>query len=245
MIAETIVDLLGQEKDCFSLPNLPYLLIDIEKLRFRGIWERSPLVVIGLAEGRDGWTIIKSYPNEWLFLRLPKTDTPRLSNLAKQLNCTAFFYRVINDLDSVLLETNENGKFRFDLNKFPSFNLIKVPSFIQSAIEVNMEVVKKYQETKIKLEQNRKAKKFKIDLQRKLLNSLAFDFEESNAENIDRALARAIDISQSFWECYDFYNRVYENFQELKQMDVELLYFLPPDNYLMTLPNYHIEEDEF
>jgi hypothetical protein len=238
IIAEAIIELLEKEKDCCLLPNLPYLLINIEKLRLRGIWERPPLIIIGLAKGREDWTIIKTYPNEWLFLRSPGTETPRLSLLAKKLKCDAFFYRVVDDLDGVLLETNKDGEFRFDLNRYPLFNLIEVPNFIREAVKVNSDIVEKYQETLLQFELNQKSKNFDPNLHRQLLNSLAFDFEESSAESIDRALAEAIDISQNFWECYDFSNRVYKNFQELEQMDVKLLYFLPSDNYLMTLPSY-------
>lgn len=37
---------------------------------------------------------------------------------------------------------------------------------------------------------------------------------------------------------------VYNNARWLEQMNIKLLYFLPPDNYLNTLPRYNDEPDE-
>ena len=41
------------------------------------------------------------------------------------------------------------------------------------------------------------------------------------------------------------YIHEFNNAQWLEQMNIKLLYFLPPDNYLDTLPRYNDEPDEY
>ena len=245
-IVKVIVDLLGREENCSFLPNIPYLAIDIEKLAYRSFWEKPPLIVIGLAEGKGGWTIIKSFPNEWLFLRPPGIDMPRLSLLVQKLQCDAFFYRVVGDIDGLLVETNKKGICRFDPSRYPFFKLLSVSPFIQiiqKAMGFDQEIADQYQERRSRLDLLQKSGDGKLFM--KALSSFFSDFKDNNAADIDRVLAKELDISQNFWGCYDFYSRAYGDREQLASMDVKLLYFLPPDNYLNTLPAYDIEEDEF
>ena len=136
-VAKAIVNLLEQEEDCYLLPQLPSLTVEIEKLRYPNLGQRPPLLIVGLGIGQQDWTIIKTYPNEWLFLRAPGSDRPRLSTLTLQLECDAFYYRVVDDFDSFLLETDAKGNFRFDATETPQFSLIQVPETLQQAMQVN------------------------------------------------------------------------------------------------------------
>ncbi len=121
-IAQTITNLLTREKGYYSLPKLPYLMINIKKLDRRYMSERPPLLIVALASGKNGWTIVRTYPNEWLFLRA-NGIRPRLSDVSMQLKCNAFYYRVIHDSDNLLMEVDSKGNFRSDYTMFPQFSL--------------------------------------------------------------------------------------------------------------------------
>ncbi|WP_013323668.1 hypothetical protein [Gloeothece verrucosa] len=212
-VAEALIEVLVKEPDCYLLPQLPDLKFDLEQLSHLRIGERPPLLIVGLGIGRSGWTVVKTYPNEWLFLRAPGTDHPRLSTLAMQLGCEAFFYRVMHDEDGVLLEVDRTGNFRFDTSFEPQFSLIEVPGSFQVAIRVN-------QQPEI------------------------YEFAEGDAERIDIALAKTIDLYQGRWYCYDLFKEVYSNWKELEQTNIKLLGFQLPNNYLKTLPKYTPEYNE-
>jgi hypothetical protein len=215
LVAKTITDLLIQENGCSLLPQIPYLLIDIKKLRWRYVNERPPLLIVALAPGRNGWTVVRTNPAEWLFLRANK-EHPRLSDIAMQLRCNAFFYRVVEDIDGLLMEVDAEGNFRFDYNiSHPQFSLLEVPKSFREAMEVG--------ETK---------------------TDYYTDGGYGKANLVSMILARLIDSFQGRWYCYDLYNMAYENVQWLKQMNVKLLYFLPPKNYLSTLPRYHDDPED-
>lgn len=79
----------------------------------------------------------------------------------------------------------------------------------------------------------------KFDLQ--LLASISDEFQEGDAERIDIALAKLIDPFRNYWQIYDLYEQVYNNFQHIHEMNVKLLSFKPPNNYTRTLPSYHKE----
>ena len=113
-------------------------------------WKMDPyLWVIGLTVGNLGWSIIKTsiktYPNDWLFLRIPSRERPRLSKLAMELKCDAFHYRVIRDDESLLLEANSRGNFQFNSTNNPQFSLIEVSESLHRAMQVNQdpEIVRK------------------------------------------------------------------------------------------------------
>ena len=124
-IKQTIINLLTNEEDCQLLPKLPYLAIDIEQLGRRYMSERPPLLIVALAIGKNGWTTVRTYPNEWLFLRV-NGIRPRLSDIAMQLKCNAFCYRVIHDSQNLLMEVDSLGNYRFDYTMFPQFSLINM-----------------------------------------------------------------------------------------------------------------------
>lgn len=231
-----IINLLEREIGCYLLPKLPYLVINTEKLRWLTISERPPLLMVGLGIGREGWTIIKTYPNDWFFLRTPDGKRPRLSALAMKLKCDAFHFRVINGMEGLLLETDSNGKFRFDCTKDPSFSLIEISERLQKAMLVkqNPEIIRR--ESVFLAEFNKQKAKGKIDLE--LLANMSEGLGESSLEQIDTALAITIDPFQNYWHSYDLFDQIYNNYNQLEEMNVKFLYFYPPDNYLQTLPIY-------
>ena len=242
-ITSAIVNLVEQEIGYSRLSQLPYLVVNMKKIRHIPMWERPPLLIIGLGVGREGWTIIKTYPNDWLFLRIPSRERPRLSKLAMQLKCDAFHYRVIRDEESLLLEANSRGDFQFNSTNNPQFSLIEVSESLHRAMQVNQdpEIVRKKAE--YHAEWNRQKADGKMNVQ--LLASLLDELKEGDAERIDTALAKILDYYQYYWQNYDLFNQAYANFQQLEKMNVQLLYFQPPDNYLRTLPNYYKEPEEY
>ena len=63
-------------------------------------------------------------------------------------------------------------------------------------------------------------------------------------ELITIKLAELINSGQYFENGEDLYYMVYKDIQRLIHMKIKLLYFLPPDNYLSTLPRYD-DSDEY
>lgn len=242
-IRSAIIDLLEQEQGCRVLPNLPYLVLNTEKIKQLNILERNPLLIVALGIGREGWTIIKTYPNDWFFLRTPDGVRPRLSALAMQLKCDAFHYRVINDVEGLLVEADSNGEFRFDSTEQPHFSLIEVSKSLNEVMQINQsaELIKIKAEYQTEFERQRARGEF--DLQ--LLASMSDKFQEGDAERIDVALAKLIDPFQAYWQIYDLFEQVYNNFQHLNEMDVKFLCFKPPNNYLRTLPSYYEQPEEY
>ena len=168
-----------------------------------------------MAIGKNAWTTVRTYPNEWLFLRV-NGIRPRLSDIAMQLKCNAFYYRVIHDSQNLLMEVDSLGNYRFDYTMFPQFSLINM------------------------------SKEF-IDLMkiaREKPDGGYFSGDRCSGELITIALAELINQNQDRWDSDDLYYMVYKNFRRLKQMNIELLYFLPPDNYLSSLPRYNDEPDK-
>ena len=213
-IEQTIVNLLTNEKDCQLLSSLPYLAINIEQLD-RNMFERPPLIIVALAVGKNGWTTVRTYPNEWLFLRANGIH-PRLSDIAIQLECNAFYYRVIHDSNNLLMEVDLLGNYRFDYTAFPQFSLINISKAFAEIMKIAKE---------------------------KPHGGYLWE-DKCSGELITIALAELINPNQNRWDNDDLYYMVYENFRRLEQMNIKLLYFLPPDNYLTTLPRYNDEPDE-
>ncbi|MEL6442412.1 MAG: hypothetical protein AAFQ80_24605 [Cyanobacteria bacterium J06621_8] len=182
-------------------------------MRYRS--KRPPLLIVALASSNNDWTVVRTYPSEWLFLRANGVR-PRLSEISMQLNCNAFYYRVIYDSNNLLMEVDAKGNFRFDYAIFPQFSLIDVPKLFFEVLEIAKETPYGGY-----LYGNRCA-----------------------GELITIKLAELINSGQYFEHGEDLYYMVYKDIQRLVQMKIKLLYFLPPDNYLSTLPRYEDEPDE-
>lgn len=119
---------------------------------------------------------------------------PRLSALAMQLKCDAFHYRVFQNMESLLVEADCNGKFRFDSTNEPNFSLIKVSEPVQKAMLVKQypEIIRR--EAVFKAEYSKQKKRGIFD--RELLSNMSADLGEGDAEQIDIALAKTIDPFQ-------------------------------------------------
>lgn len=266
-IVEAITHLLEQEEGCCRLTQVPQLAIDIEQLRDLPVWERPRLWVAGLCSGKGGWTIVKTWPVEWLCNRATGASRSRLSALAMQLGCDAFHYRVVRDIDGILLEADATGRIflsgwndyevsnseelhqfygeRIDLPKDPQFSLIEVPESIQAAMQETLETdIRK--EAEYEREYERQMAQEKPD--RKLLNAISSELREGYAERIDIALEKVIDGSESCWYLHDLLYNAYAEPQQLEEMGVQLLYFQPPITYNPTfkinLPPDSSSEDE-
>lgn len=244
-VAEAIINLLSQEEGCYPLPQLPALKVEIEKLRYPNIGQRPPLLITGLGIGQQGWTIVKTYPNEWLFLRAPGSDRPRLSTLTMRLECDAFYYRVVDDFDGLLLETDAKGIFRFNSTESPQFSLIEVPESFQQAMQVNQnpEILRIKALERLSDAEILREVEGTMDTQQ--LAELGSELQRGDAERTDIALAKEIDPFQGRWYCFDLFYKAYTNYQQLEEMNVQLLYFQPPENYLRTLPRYDEETEEY
>ncbi|ELS01403.1 hypothetical protein Xen7305DRAFT_00011070 [Xenococcus sp. PCC 7305] len=225
-IANAISKLLRQEQGITQIPQLPYLIFNFQELRQIRFWERPPLAIVGIGSGNNGWSIIKSYPNEWLILRALNNNRLRLWNLATELKSDAFFYRVIDDIDGFLLEISR-GRIHYNFYSEPKFSLIKVPESFRRAIKVNPEFARRISELYKDLDQQEKDGEEYFSV----LTKIVIEEREGDAERSNRALGKLIDPSQYFWGCCDFFSRVYIDFDLLNSMDIKLLYFQLPDNY--------------
>jgi hypothetical protein len=228
-IAEAITNVLEQEKGCQRLLRLPELAFDLKQLRDIKIKELPRLLIFGLFCGEEGWTIIKTYPAEFLCIRNTNSDRPRLSELAVQLGCDAFHYRAVRDRNGILLEADadnriflsgwkdDEGIYEIDQrNKFyseqidlpescPEFSLLKVPESMQAAMLVNEDPeleLKEAEYQKLMVDSN----PVDPDAHFQALIALEEIVLQGYAERIDLALAKIIDPSTSFWHegCYPY-----------------------------------------
>lgn len=237
-IANAVSELLGKEQDITQLPQIPYLIFNFQELRQIRFWERPPLAIVGIGSGSHGWSIVKCYPNEWLILRAFNNNRLRLWNLAKKLKSDAFFYRVVDDIDGFLLEISR-GRIYYDFSSEPQFSLIKVPELFHQAIQVNPEFARRVNELRKNLYQEDGEMDFSI------LTKIVIEEREGDAERSNIALGKLIDPSQYFWGCYDFLSRVYLDFEHLSCMDIKLLYFQLPDNYLEYIRLFAKNQQEY
>jgi hypothetical protein len=67
-----------------------------------------------------------------------------------------------------------------------------------------------------------------------LLANMSDELQKGDAKLVDIALAKSIDPFEKFCQNYDLFDRVYNNVQQLEEMNVKLLYLQPPNNYLRT-----------
>ncbi len=259
-IASAMTRLLEQEEGCRRLTHLPEITIDSEQLHHLPAWERPRLWLISLCRGEDGWTIVKTWPNELLCTRVESVTRPRLSALAMQLGCDVFHFRVVRDICGILLEADATGHiFLSGWNDYEGansldethlfygeqinapepisqFSLLTVPQQMQEAMRVheNPEIAR------IEAEYERLLAE---DPESELLINLQDEVEKGYAERIDNALAKVIDSSNLCWYLTDLFYNVYAEPQQLQDQGVQLLYFQPPNTYNPTPPNSQISLD--
>lgn len=212
---------------------------------------------------------MKTWPAKWLCVRAIGASRPKLSALAMQLGCDAFHYRVVRDIDGILLEADATGRIflsgwndhegvdsnlelyrfydeRIDVPSSPQFSLIEVPESIQAAMRVNSDPEFARKEAEYEREYKRQVAQEKPDL--KLLAAMSNELQEGYAERVDIALEKVIDGSKSCWYLHDLLYSAYAEPQQLEDMGVQLLYFQPPTIYNPTfkinLPPDSLSEDE-
>ncbi|MBN3925617.1 hypothetical protein [Nostoc sp. NMS4] len=264
-IADAMTHILEQEEGCRRLTHLPEITIDSEQLRYLPAWERPRLWLISLCRGEDGWTIVKTWPNELFCARVEGVTRPRLSALAMQLGCDVFHFRVVRDICGILLEADATGHiFLSGWNDYEGansldethlfydeqinapepisqFSLLTVPQPMQEAMRVheNPEIAR------IEAEYERLLAE---DPQSELLINLQDEVEKGYAERIDNALAEVIDKSKSCWYLRDLLYYVYAEPQQLEDKGAQLLYFQPPTTYnphpVILLPPEPLSEDD-
>jgi hypothetical protein len=242
-VEQAITTLLEQEEGVYRLSELPPLEICLEQLRRQGKWDRScNLWIVSLFAGNDGWTIIKTWPNELLCHKAANDSRPRLSVLAMQLNCDAFYLGAYDDIFGILLETNASGQihvagvydadvpserfYQQPINKpdlIDQFYLLKVSEPIQAAARINQSP--KLKQRLAELEQlAEKNPELRHDP----------DWEQEvcqyHTERIDRALEAVLNGSNS-WYWHGLPYSVYAEPDELAAAGARLLYFQPPTNY--------------
>jgi hypothetical protein len=265
-IAQAVTHLLEQEEGCRLITQIPQLAIDLEQLRDLPVWERPRLWIFALFSGRGGWTIVKTWPVEWLCQRAIGASRLRLSALAMQLGCDAFHFRVTRDINGILLEADAKGCIFIsgwndyegansddEIHQFydeqidasddliSQFSLLKVPQSMQAAMRVNEdpEIARKKAEYKRLTEENRDSE---------LIVHLMDEVYTGYAERIDKALAEVVDKSKSCWYLNDLLYNAYAEPRQLEDMGVQLLYFQPPTTYNPTfktnLPTDSLAKDE-
>lgn len=109
-IEKALTSLLEQEQGCRSHSQLPPLVGSLEQLQAQHPSDQSCHVwIVSLFAGNQGWTIVKTWPNELLCHPVAIDHRPRLSALAMQLRCDAFHLGVDASDWGFLLEANAAG----------------------------------------------------------------------------------------------------------------------------------------
>lgn len=241
-IEQEITHLLEQE-GCRRLTQLPQHEGSLEQIQAVHPWEQScnPWI-ISLFAGKSGWTIVKTSPSELLCQRTEGAIRPRLSVLAMQLGCDAFHLGVYWSQVGILLEADATGRTfisgAFGLNRpteqfyeerinlpgsLKQFSLLKVPELMAAAMRVNQdpELQRKKAEVDKLLSENANSA---------LLPAPMDEVFEGYTERIDRALAKVIAISKS-WYWFDLTYDIYAHPEQLAAAEARLLYFQPPTTY--------------
>ncbi len=207
---------------------------------------------VGLFEGNDGWTIIKTNPRDLLCypIKIENHNLPVLSALAVKLKCDGFHLDVFEDLFGILLEANSAGKVYisgvFDSNNpnenfyenpinvpdlIKQFSLLKVSSSLQLAMKANENpeiAQKKAQYARLKYKKERDIK---------LLLELEDEVMQGHTERIDRALQKEI-IEPNYW----YIRRLFDNdnleflTQESTDKNTRLFCFQSPPNFKLPQP---------
>jgi hypothetical protein len=233
-------------------------------------WKLGCPVIIVLFPGQSGWTIVKTFPIRFLCERATGTSRPRLSALAMQLGCNAFYLGVYDEYGVVgmLLEANSAGRTfvsgcyhpdipseQFfdeqidDMELISGFSLLEVSEPLQAAIGVNQEpeyLKKRAEIERLMVEIENSNLSYPEELWTQV-NILMYEEEPFNGRTarIDRALARAIDVSNCWnWEVNNLAENIYTNPQKLAAKEATLLYFQPPVTYKPREP-YVLTQAQF
>jgi hypothetical protein len=222
----------------------------IQKLRSYSQRMYPYLWVIGLSVGNLGWTIIKASVSELLCRRAKDATRSRLSELAIQTGCDAFFYSVQNRHWAALLEANASKKTfvsgYLDCSKLEdmklydepvtelsgglNFYLLNVPDEFQSLGRVKVSISK---EEKQKREEELEAL---IQQHPEQIDKAAAEWRELNMSSFERAdedLGQLLcgspphfyyRIENNLWHESIIYT-AYTEPQQLEKYGVRLLFF--------------------
>lgn len=202
--------------------------------------------IVGIFPALQGWTIIKTWSVELLCSKTIDDSRLRLSALAMELKCDAFYLSVYGGTygnSGILLEAESSGKihvagccnvdidieifYEQPINKpdlIEDFSLLQVPESFRSAVKINQhpEVIEKEQKCNcLSSEKNP---------DRKLLYELEKEALKGHTQRIDEALSAIIDGS-GIWAYPNLAYAIYECSEELSAAKGDLIYFQPPDNY--------------
>lgn len=202
--------------------------------------------IVGIFPALKGWTIIKTWSAELLCSRTIDGSRLKLSALAIELKCDAFYLSVYGGTygnSGILLEAKSSGKIHvagccnvdIDIETFyeqpinkpdliEDFSLLQVPESFKSAVKINQhpEVIEKEQKYNcLSSEQNPDWK---------LLYELEKEALKGYTQRIDEALSAIIDGS-GIWAYPNLAYAIYECSEELSAAKGDLIYFQPPDNY--------------
>ncbi len=252
-IEQAVTHILEQEEGCQRLKQSPPIEFDVEELFHKRQMQKFSccLWIVSLVAGAIGWTIIKTFPSRLLCWRTKGAGRPRLSTLAMQLGCDAFYLEVHNSTFGVLLEASATGRtyvsgggpdepnnqfYAEQIDKtglIEQFSLLQVPEPMQTAMRVNSDP----EVQKIKAEFNRLKKE---DPDSELLTRLMDEALQGHTQRIDYALAKVINKSSSYWYSCNLAYDVYAHPGQLAAMEAQLLYFQPSEDYgQMDLKQLH------
>jgi hypothetical protein len=257
-IAQQITNLLEPEgfRRLNELP--PHPDPDPEQMSYS--WQLGCPLIIALFPGQGGWTIVKTFPVRFLCERAAGASRPRLSALAMQLGCDAFYLGVYERVVGMLLEADAAGRTfvsgcyepdipseKFfdeqidDTELISRFFLLEVSEPLQAAIGVNQEpeyLRKQVEIDRLMAEVENSNSQYPEELwtQIDILIDEEYPFN-GHTVRIDRALAKAIDVSNCWgWDSYNLLENIYTNPQELAAKEAKLLYFQPPATYQPRQP---------
>jgi hypothetical protein len=221
-IARQITHLLEPE-DFSRLNELPpYPDPDPEQIPY--IWKLGCPIIIALFPGQGGWTIVKTFPFEFLCERATGASRRRLSALAIQLGCDAFYLGVYDRVAGMLLEADAAGRTfvsgcyedcipseQFydeqidDMELISGFSLLEVSETLQTAMRASKEseVLKQQAEIeRLQAEVERlKAENADYREAEKLLLDVGGDFFgglTAHTTRIDRAMVKAMNFC-GYW----------------------------------------------
>jgi hypothetical protein len=242
---EKDITYLLEREGCRRLEELPEVS-DSEKIPYR--WELGWPLIITLSQSQIGWTVMKVSPVSFFCERAKGANRPRLSTLAIELGCDAFYFGVYDSHLGVLLEANAEGQTlitggispdfetiietfyneRIDrINKVSNFHLLKVPESLQKAIQANEdpELLKKEAEWD-RLEKLRESED-NFEKALAITDSLYEDedYAKGHTERIDETLKKVMG-------CRSWYrNRLYSSMYTKLDPGSVRLYFQLPDIY--------------
>lgn len=212
-------------------------------------------MIIALFPGRGGWTIIKTFPFEFLCQRAEGASRPRLSALAMELGCDAFYLGVYDCVVGILLEADPAGRIfvsgsfgpdipskQFfdeqidDTELISRFSLLQVSEPLQAAMQANedpelvrkqAEVDKIYRRLHEEVIDERERELLFLDLP---ADDETDEFNWGYTQRIDGALAKAIEKSKCWYWNTLIYD-IYSPSKKLVDREAKLVYFQPPANY--------------